>query len=136
MPTSRSMTSALPRSRSRISAAAGQVSGTTTTRGLSWSYTIRKTMNSALSSTTTALREQPGERAQADVDVGVGRKKHGVAGAPVVQDGQLLPGPCRISHDGETVDPAVGQRGCQGSRRSGLLAKVAQFRGEIKHGDM
>lgn len=63
-----------------------------------------------------ALREQPGERAQAGVGVGVGRKKHRVASAPVMQDGQLFPSPRWISHDGETVDPAVRQGGCQGRR--------------------
>lgn len=35
---------------------AGQVSGTITTKGLSWSCTIEKTMNSALSSTTSYWR--------------------------------------------------------------------------------
>ena len=54
----------------------------------------------------------------------------------MVQDGQLFPGPGWISHDGETVDPAVGQGGCQGRRRSGLPAELGKLRGEIKYGHM
>jgi hypothetical protein len=80
------------------------------------------------------VTDHPGERVQGGAGIWIGGGEHGTGGAAAVQGSQLLVSSFLSTHDGEAIDPAIGEGGRERSRRCGASAQLSEFGGELEHG--